>query len=224
MVALSACTGDSTGPATTSEFYFPEESVASTLLPVIPETLPPPDSVSVPADTMFGGDPCDALDSGTLAVERTEYLSPDACRFTLAGAAGAVETVLVRVVSALVFADEPSGAVVESLVGWPSGVEAAWRVERVAGWVVMVQVDNGWFAVEARTERLARSTARAAVPWTIGGAPTEVVVDPVDETPPTDPVQVPATDGSTTVLESTTTVDSSSTTTVAAPTSSVTTP
>ena len=177
---LSSCSGSSAAPGTTSEFYFPPDSAASTLLPVIPETLPPPDSVSIPPDALFGGDLCDALDTTEVAVERVEYLAIDTCQFTLASG----ETVRIEAMSASDYLERPSDATSEDLTGWPETAETAWSAAVIGGARVMVRVGNGWYGVTAPTLALARRTARSAAQWVLGGAPTEVDADPVDETLP----------------------------------------
>jgi|GEM_PF-3203428 len=181
--ALAACSGTDAAPETTSEFYFPPDSAASTLLPVIPETLPPPDSVSIPVDALFGGDLCDALDTTEVSVERTEYLAIDTCQFTLASG----DVVRIEAMSGSEFLDRPSDAQTEDLTGWPEAAETSWSAAVFGGWRVMVRVTNGWFGVTAPTLAVARRMSRSAAQWTLGGAPTEVDVDPVDETVPDDP-------------------------------------
>lgn len=184
-LVLAACSGESSAPATTSEFYFPPDSAASTLLPVIPDTLPSPESVVIPPDALFGGDLCDALDTDEVAVVKVEYLAVDTCQFTLAGAAG--EVVRIEVVTGAEFLERPSDAADEDLTGWPDTAEVAWSTAVFAGMRVMVRVENGYFGVTAPSLAVARRMARSAAQWVVGGAPTEVDADPTDETVAPDP-------------------------------------
>ncbi|MEN9823053.1 MAG: hypothetical protein RLZ04_1479, partial [Actinomycetota bacterium] len=66
--------------------------------------------------------------------------------------------------------------------------DVAWSAVVFAGVRVMVRVENGSFGVTAPTLAVARRMARSAAHWVVGGAPTEVDADPVDETVPTDTV------------------------------------
>ncbi|MFZ9482846.1 MAG: hypothetical protein ACO3AV_08090 [Ilumatobacteraceae bacterium] len=184
LLVVAACSGESSAPATSSEFYFPPDEAASTLLPIIPETLPSPETVVIPPDALFGGDLCDALDTDEVPVERVEYLAVDACQFSLAGTSG--DVVRIEVVTGAEFLERPSDANDEDLTGWPETVDVAWSAVVFAGVRVMVRVENGSFGVTAPTLAVARRMARSAAQWVGGGAPTEVDADPVDETVPTD--------------------------------------
>lgn len=182
VLLVSACSGESSAPATTSEFYFPPDEAASTLLPVIPETLPSTDSVVIPPDALFGGDLCDALDTDEVAVAKVEYLAVDTCLFTLEGSAA--EVVRIEVVTGAEFIERPSESSEEDVTGWPDTADAAWSVTVFAGIRVMVRVENGYFGVTAPSLAVARRMARSAAQWVVGGAPTEVDADPTDAPSP----------------------------------------
>ncbi|MFM2079233.1 MAG: hypothetical protein RJA49_3123 [Actinomycetota bacterium] len=164
-VALVGCSGGSAAPTASGAAAFPTPAPPDTLLPVIVDTEPPDVTDTLPADAMFGGDPCSALEhadfSGLGTAGAPNLLSTDACEFPLSGS-----TVLVQLASPDQFARPgTSGQEIAPVDG--VGLDAI-GVALGDRYEVFVQVENGYFSVTADTRatavRLAKAAAGRALP------------------------------------------------------------
>ena len=149
----------------------PRPSEAGTLLPIELDTLPSDVTTTLLPGTLFGGDPCTALEEGDFArvtfagVGAGELIdfgaaSLDSCLYTVE--AGDEEfAILVRVRTAADLGVTSSTDIeVEEL----SGIgEAAVGIERSDVYELIVEVSNGWFSVSAPDAASAKYLAKVAV-------------------------------------------------------------
>lgn len=149
----------------------PRPSDVGTLLPIELDTLPSDVTTTLAPHTLFGGDPCTALDEDDFArvtfagVGAGELIdvgaaSLDSCLYTVE--AGDEEfLVLVRARTAADLGVTSSTDVeVEELTGIG---EAAIGIERGDVYEVIVEVSNGWFSVTAPEAASAEFLAKVAV-------------------------------------------------------------
>jgi hypothetical protein len=178
VLLLAACSGGgSSEPIATS----PIGVVAPDTEPsVVPLTQPPDVTPTVPAGTLFGGDPCTALVAadfshtviareGTGNLTDSGALDADSCGYTVH--AGSKDfTVTVEAITASEFAKPavtvgatPDGSVPPRAEPLDGIGLAAKGIDLGATYQVVVQVKNGFFAVTAPDGASCRSLAAAAV-------------------------------------------------------------
>lgn len=163
--ALAGCGGE---PAATdvSGLTLPLPSPPDTLLPPPDDTQPPDVTDSIPADAMFGGDVCTALEPDDFAglgdVEDGGALSADSCEWTLDDG-----TVVVQLASADQFA-QPATSNEEIAPIDGVGLDAI-GVDLGDRYRIFVQVENGYFSVTAPTRRIAERLAADAAERSLPG-------------------------------------------------------
>ena len=175
VVALAvpmACSGSNDQPPDTVGAV-PLVSEAGTLLPVLPDTLPPDnDTATVPPGTLFAGDPCTALvdsdfravtfaGSGSGTVTSSSMLAEDTCGYEIR-AGGKDYQVIVQVVSGDDF-DHPVTTAQEIDKFSDIGEEAIGVARGDDRYEVIVRVANGFFGVTTPDEVSARALAKKAV-------------------------------------------------------------
>ncbi len=170
MAVATGCAPSSSAPPA-SGGTLPRPSDAGTLLPIDLDTLPSDVTTTLASDTLFGGDPCTALEEGDFARvtfagagagELIDFVaaSLDSCLYTVE-AGGEEYVVLVRArMAADLGVTSSTDVEVEELTGIG---EAAIGVERSDVYEVIVEVSNGWFSVTAPDAASAKYLARAAV-------------------------------------------------------------
>ena len=170
-VVLVACSGTNEQPPDTVGAV-PLVSEAATLLPVPADTLPPDNTATVPPDTIFGGNPCMALNeddfrsvvlagagSGTLSA--SSLLAEDTCGFEVR-AGGENYQVIVQVASADEF-DHPVTTAQPIDKFDDLGEEAIGVARGDDRYEVIVRVSNGFFGVITPDKASARALAAKAV-------------------------------------------------------------
>jgi hypothetical protein len=170
LLALAMVACSEAAPTTTGTPVLVPTTEPGTLLPVLTDPNVP--DTTIPANALFGGDVCSALDAND--IESTSYRgfgtgpltdssapSPDSCQYTV-GSGQRTVTVLVQLISPDDFAAPPaSNELVEPLTG--VGV-AARSINHGDTVEVQVQVANGYFSVTTPDLASAQRLAERAVP------------------------------------------------------------
>jgi hypothetical protein len=167
----AACSGSNEQPPDTVGVV-PIVSDAGTLLPVLPDTLPPDNTATIPPDTIFGGNPCAALEeadvrsvtfagSGRGTLTSFSLLAEDTCGYEVR-AGGNDYQIIVQVVSNDQF-DHPVTTAQEIDRFSDLGEEAIGVARGDDHYEVLVRVPNGFFGVTTPDEASARALAAKAV-------------------------------------------------------------
>lgn len=164
-VAVTACS-DSPGADPVDTVGVITEPTVTTLLPIVVDTESDLTS-TVPPEVLFGGDLCSALTEADIAnagvgtVVESAALSPDSCGWTVQS--GRVyRDVIVQVRTAREY-EQPlvaAGITIDQVRG--VGIAAIGYVLPDRSYTVVVQTDNGYFAVTAPDETGAVGLARLA--------------------------------------------------------------
>jgi hypothetical protein len=166
-----ACSGTNESPPDTVGAV-PLVSEAGTLLPVLPETLPPDDIGTIAPGTLFNGDPCTSLEAAdfravTLAgvatgtLTTSSLLAPDTCGYEVR-VRGTDYQVVVRAASVDDF-DHPVTTAQEIDKFDDIGEEAIGVTRGEEHYEVLVRVENGYFGVLTPDKASARALAKKAV-------------------------------------------------------------
>ena len=159
VVALLGCTESPDAPTASGQSPFPTPAAPETLQPVVVDTEPPDDTATLPADALFGGALCAALEradvGGLGAFGTPEPASVDSCVFPIGA-----DSVLVQLATPDQFArpgtEGQEIAPVQGVGLGAIGVDLGDRYQ------VYVHVENGYFSVTAADRRAAERLAAAA--------------------------------------------------------------
>lgn len=168
---LMACSGTNEQPPNTVGAV-PLVSDAGTLLPVLPETLPPDNTATIAPGTLFAGNPCTALvesDFRSVALAGLargtlvgfNLLAEDTCAYDVS-AGGQDYKIIVQAVAADDF-DHPVTTAQEIDKFSDLGEEAIGVARGDANYEVIVRVSNGFFGVTTPDKASARALAGRAV-------------------------------------------------------------
>lgn len=159
LVALLGCTESPDAPSVSGQVPFPTPSAPDTLQPVVVDTEPPDNTDPLPADALFGGNLCAALDradvSGLGAFGTPELASTDSCVFPVGAG-----TVVVQLATPDQYAKP--GAEGQEIAPVDGVGLGAIGVDLTDRYQVFVQVENGYFSVTAADRRIAERLAKAA--------------------------------------------------------------
>ncbi|MGB8858600.1 MAG: hypothetical protein WCC60_05060 [Ilumatobacteraceae bacterium] len=171
LLGLIACSGRNEEPSVTVGVV-PINSGTDTLLPVLADTVPPDNTVTIAPDTMFRGDPCSSLveaDFGSVTfagaskgrLDAATRLSEDTCGYDVRAGTRSF-TVVVQVESADGF-DHPVATAqeIDQLTGIGDEAIGVRRGDDL--YEVIVHVSNGYFSVSAPDKASARALAVIAV-------------------------------------------------------------
>ncbi len=158
-VALLGCTESPDAPTASGQVPFPAPATPETLLPVVNDTDPPDDTGTLPADALFGGNLCAALEpadfSGLGTLGTPEPASADSCVYPVGSG-----SVVVQLATPDQFArpgtEGQEIAPVDGVGLGAIGVDLGGRYQ------VFVEVENGYFSVTADDRRPAERLAKAA--------------------------------------------------------------
>ena len=166
-----ACSGTNEQPPDTVGAV-PLASEAGTLLPVLPDTPPPDNTVTIAPGTLFAGNPCTALVEadflsvtfagvGRGTVSSSSLLAQDTCGYEIRAGGNAYQ-VIVQVASADEF-DHPvtTAQMIDKFSD--IGEEAIGVARGDERYEVIVRVENGFFGVTTPDESSARALATKAV-------------------------------------------------------------
>ncbi len=168
---LVACSGSNEQPPDTVGAV-PLVSEVGTLLPVLPETLPPDNTETIAPGTLFAGDPCTALVDadfaavtiagvGRGALTSFSLLDQDTCGYEVR-AGGTDHQIVVQAASADDF-DHPV-TTAQAIDRFDDLGEEAIGVARGDDrYEVLVRVSNGYFGVTSPDKASARALAAKAV-------------------------------------------------------------
>lgn len=169
---LAGCYSENTdSTATLGTVGAPTEATATTLLVEVFDTESDI-TVTLPPDTLFGGDLCTALVANDFASVRIDGHSPgelvdfgalslDSCGYTISSDRIDLQ-VLVEARTALDMQEPAVGAGVEPDVIEGIGLAAIGYAPTIRTYVVIVNVDNGYFSVTTPDASSATKLARIA--------------------------------------------------------------
>lgn len=166
---LVGCSGTTEQPPDTVG-PVPVATVVDTLLPVVADTLPVDNTATIAPETLFGGEPCNALVAGDFSItfagvaigKLTGFttLAEDACGYDVR-AGGTDYVVIVQAETADDF-DHPVTTAQAIDKFSDIGEEAIGVARGDDSYEVLVRVSNGYFSVTSPDKGSARALAAAA--------------------------------------------------------------